>query len=143
MSVSREDNYTGVFDGKVGFGRNAAVVVIDFTLAYTTPGSPFFAEGVVRAVADTVPLLQGARAAGIPARVVTGYQGGQVNPVSDYILIRQADAHANRGRRLVPIARDRACVPAAQSSCSRIRGTAIQRGPTWASVRGPSGGAAR
>jgi len=41
-------------------------VVIDFTLAYTTPGSPFFAEGVVRAVADTVPLLQGARAAGMP-----------------------------------------------------------------------------
>jgi maleamate amidohydrolase len=66
MSVSREDNYTGVFDGKVGFGRNPAVVVIDFTLAYTTPGSPFFAEGVVRAVADTVPLLQAARAAGIP-----------------------------------------------------------------------------
>ena len=66
MSLSREDNYTGVFDGKVGFGRNPAVVVIDFTLAYTTPGSPFFAEGVVRAVADTVPLLQGARAAGIP-----------------------------------------------------------------------------
>ena len=66
MSRSREDNYTGVFDGKVGFGRNPAVVVIDFTLAYTTPGSPFFAEGVVRAVADTVPLLQAARAAGIP-----------------------------------------------------------------------------
>ena len=35
MSVSREDNYTGVFDGKVGYGRNPAVVVIDFTLAYT------------------------------------------------------------------------------------------------------------
>ena len=66
MSLSREDNYTGVFDGKVGFGRNPAVVVIDFTLAYTTPGSPFFAEGVVRAVADTVPLLEAARAAGIP-----------------------------------------------------------------------------
>ncbi len=66
MSLSREDNYTGVFDGKVGFGRNPAAVVIDFTLAYTTPGSPFFAEGVVRAVADTVPLLQAARAAGIP-----------------------------------------------------------------------------
>ena len=66
MSVSREDNYTGVFDGKVGYGRNPAVVVIDFTLAYTTPGSPFFAEGVVRAVADTVPLLDAARTAGIP-----------------------------------------------------------------------------
>ena len=66
MPVSREDNYTGVFDGKVGYGRNPAVVVIDFTLAYTTPGSPFFAEGVVRAVTDTVPLLEAARAAGIP-----------------------------------------------------------------------------
>ena len=66
MSVSREDNYTGVFDGKVGFGRSPAVVVIDFTLAYTTEGSPFFAEGVVRAVQETVPLLAAARAAGIP-----------------------------------------------------------------------------
>lgn len=34
------------------------------------------------------------RAAGIPARVVTGYQGGEVNPVGGYILVRQADAHA-------------------------------------------------
>ncbi len=34
------------------------------------------------------------RAAGIPARVVTGYQGGQINPVGEYILVRQADAHA-------------------------------------------------
>jgi transglutaminase-like putative cysteine protease len=34
------------------------------------------------------------RAAGIPARVVTGYLGGEVNPVGEYILVRQADAHA-------------------------------------------------
>jgi transglutaminase-like putative cysteine protease len=34
------------------------------------------------------------RAAGIPSRVVTGYQGGQINPVGDYVLVRQADAHA-------------------------------------------------
>lgn len=66
MSVSREQNYVGVFDGKVGFGDKPAVVVIDFTLAYTTPGSPFYAEGVVRAVRDTVPLLAAARAAGVP-----------------------------------------------------------------------------
>jgi maleamate amidohydrolase len=66
MSVSREKNYVGVFDGKVGFGAKPAVVVIDFTLAYTTPGSPFYAEGVVRAVRDTVPLLAAARAAGVP-----------------------------------------------------------------------------
>jgi maleamate amidohydrolase len=66
MDVTREQNYVGVFDGKVGFGSNPAVVVIDFTLAYTTPGSPFYAEGVVRAVRDTVPLLAAARRAGIP-----------------------------------------------------------------------------
>ena len=34
------------------------------------------------------------RAAGIPARVVTGYQGGEVNPVNNELIVRQADAHA-------------------------------------------------
>jgi transglutaminase-like putative cysteine protease len=35
-----------------------------------------------------------ARAAGIPARVVTGYQGGEWNRIGKYLLVRQADAHA-------------------------------------------------
>jgi transglutaminase-like putative cysteine protease len=34
------------------------------------------------------------RAAGIPARVVTGYQGGEVNRFGDYLIVRQAEAHA-------------------------------------------------
>jgi transglutaminase-like putative cysteine protease len=34
------------------------------------------------------------RAAGIPARVVTGYQGGEFNPVGNYLIVRQRDAHA-------------------------------------------------
>ena len=34
------------------------------------------------------------RAAGIPARIVTGYQGGEVNPFGSYLIVRQADAHA-------------------------------------------------
>lgn len=34
------------------------------------------------------------RIAGIPARVVGGYQGGQVNPLGDYLIVRQSDAHA-------------------------------------------------
>jgi transglutaminase-like putative cysteine protease len=34
------------------------------------------------------------RAAGIPARVVTGYQGGTFNRFSDYWILRQSDAHA-------------------------------------------------
>ena len=34
------------------------------------------------------------RAAGIPARVVLGYQGGEYNPLTGYHLVRQSDAHA-------------------------------------------------
>jgi len=34
------------------------------------------------------------RAAHIPARVVTGYQGGEYNDVGDYYIVRQSDAHA-------------------------------------------------
>ncbi len=34
------------------------------------------------------------RAAGIPARVVTGYQGGELNAVGNYYIVRQSDAHA-------------------------------------------------
>jgi transglutaminase-like putative cysteine protease len=34
------------------------------------------------------------RASGVPARVVTGYQGGEHNPVDDTWVIRQSDAHA-------------------------------------------------
>jgi protein-glutamine gamma-glutamyltransferase len=34
------------------------------------------------------------RAAGIPARVVTGYQGGEMNPLNDYLVVRQSEAHA-------------------------------------------------
>lgn len=34
------------------------------------------------------------RAAGVPARVVTGYQGGEINALGDYMIVRQSDAHA-------------------------------------------------
>jgi transglutaminase-like putative cysteine protease len=34
------------------------------------------------------------RAAGVPARVVTGYQGGEFNRVGNYLIVRQSDAHA-------------------------------------------------
>ena len=34
------------------------------------------------------------RMAGIPARVVTGYQGGETNPVDGFVTVYQADAHA-------------------------------------------------
>jgi transglutaminase-like putative cysteine protease len=34
------------------------------------------------------------RAAGIPSRVVTGYLGGEINEMGEYMLVRQRDAHA-------------------------------------------------
>ncbi len=34
------------------------------------------------------------RAAGIPARVVVGYQGGEVNPLENYLMVYQSSAHA-------------------------------------------------
>lgn len=34
------------------------------------------------------------RAAGIPARIVTGYQGGELNELGDYLIVRQSNAHA-------------------------------------------------
>lgn len=34
------------------------------------------------------------RAAGVPARVVGGYQGGEVNPITGHLVVRQYDAHA-------------------------------------------------
>ncbi len=34
------------------------------------------------------------RAAGVPTRLVTGYQGGVYNPVGKYLVVRQSEAHA-------------------------------------------------
>jgi len=33
------------------------------------------------------------RAAGIPARMVAGYLGGELNPYGEYLIVRQSDAH--------------------------------------------------
>lgn len=66
MIETREVNYRGVFDTALGFGKRPAVIVIDFVRAYTTPGAPFFGQGVVDAVEHSVSLLAAARAAAIP-----------------------------------------------------------------------------
>jgi transglutaminase-like putative cysteine protease len=49
-------------------------------------------EGFCEHYASSFTFLM--RAAGIPARVVTGYQGGERNPYDDTLIIRQFDAHA-------------------------------------------------
>ena len=49
-------------------------------------------EGFCEHYASAFTILM--RAAGIPARVVTGYQGGYWNDLGNYLLVRQSDAHA-------------------------------------------------
>lgn len=49
-------------------------------------------EGFCEHYASAFTVLM--RAAGIPARVVTGYQGGFWNKLGNYLLVRQSDAHA-------------------------------------------------
>jgi len=34
------------------------------------------------------------RQAGVPSRIVIGYQGGEMNPVGQYLMVRRSDAHA-------------------------------------------------
>jgi protein-glutamine gamma-glutamyltransferase len=49
-------------------------------------------EGFCEHIASAFVVLM--RALGIPARIVTGYQGGERNPVDGYWILRQSDAHA-------------------------------------------------
>ena len=49
-------------------------------------------EGFCEHYASALAVL--ARAGGIPARVVAGYQGSERNPFGDYWIVRQANAHA-------------------------------------------------
>lgn len=81
-SSSLHQNYQGLFDGRLGFGKKPAVLVVDFINAYTTPGSPLYALPVVEAVTETVDLLTLARQKNIPifyTRVIynkNGLDGG-------------------------------------------------------------------
>jgi transglutaminase-like putative cysteine protease len=49
-------------------------------------------EGFCEHIASAFVVLM--RAMDIPARIVTGYQGGEINSVDGYWIVRQSDAHA-------------------------------------------------
>ncbi len=49
-------------------------------------------EGFCEHYASALTVLL--RAAGLPARVVMGYQGGELNSLGGYYIVRQSDAHA-------------------------------------------------
>ena len=64
-------------------------------LLYENPIDEFLFEtkrGYCEHYASSFTVLM--RLAGIPARIVTGYQGGEINPINDFMTIRQSDAHA-------------------------------------------------
>ncbi|MFQ5659951.1 MAG: N-carbamoylsarcosine amidohydrolase [Gammaproteobacteria bacterium] len=66
MSKDKQANYVGVFDGRIGFGKKAALIVIDFMKGYVTEGSPLYAPGVVDAVRESPELIEAARANNVP-----------------------------------------------------------------------------
>ncbi len=64
-------------------------------LLYDNPVDEFLFEtkrGYCEHYASSFTVLM--RLAEIPARVVTGYQGGEINPIDQFMTLRQSDAHA-------------------------------------------------
>ncbi|MCG6863219.1 MAG: DUF3488 and transglutaminase-like domain-containing protein [Chromatiaceae bacterium] len=49
-------------------------------------------KGFCEHYASSFALLM--RIGGVPARIVLGYMGGEYNPIGDYLIVRQSDAHA-------------------------------------------------
>lgn len=68
MTEDLDANYARAgFHAPVGFGRRPALILIDFVMAYFTPGSPLYAgEGVAGALAAALRVLAVARRAGVP-----------------------------------------------------------------------------
>ncbi|PAU75178.1 N-carbamoylsarcosine amidohydrolase [Halomonas salipaludis] len=61
-----QDNYKGVWDSRIGFGEQSALIVVDFMQGYTIPGAPLYAPGVVAAMPHAAEALAQARRAGLP-----------------------------------------------------------------------------
>ncbi|SMC28910.1 protein of unknown function [Andreprevotia lacus DSM 23236] len=79
LAYLHNNSFVYTLDAPLLYGRNT----IDDLLFSTKAG---FCEHYAGAFVFLM------RAAGVPARVVTGYQGGELN--QDYFIVRQTDAHA-------------------------------------------------
>lgn len=66
MNDELSKNYQGVWDNRIGFGNKTALLAIDFTKAYITPGEPLYAPGAVDAVRHGEEVLAEARKVGLP-----------------------------------------------------------------------------
>jgi transglutaminase-like putative cysteine protease len=77
------------------FNQQPFVYTLSPPLLGDNPADQFLFEtrrGFCEHFATSFTLLM--RIAGIPARVVTGYQGGEYNPHGGYLIVQQSDAHA-------------------------------------------------
>ncbi len=63
---SATQNYAGVWDNRMGFGKKPVVLVIDLLQGYTLPGAPLLAPGVVKCVKEVPALLKVARKKKVP-----------------------------------------------------------------------------
>ncbi len=84
-----------VEEGLKYFGENNFVYTLNPPLLRADSVDGFLFEtrkGYCEHFASSFAFLM--RAAGIPARVVGGYQGGEINPYGGYLIVRQSDAHA-------------------------------------------------
>ena len=59
------ENYKGVFDNRIGFGKRPAMLLIDFVEAYFDKNCPLYAN-VEDNLASALRILDHARAANIP-----------------------------------------------------------------------------
>jgi maleamate amidohydrolase len=66
MADNADQNYAGVWDSRLGFGKKSAIIVIDLLQGYTTEGSALFAPGVVECVKQMPDFLALAREKGVP-----------------------------------------------------------------------------
>jgi len=66
MADKADQNYAGVWDSRLGFGKKSAIIVIDLLQGYTTEGSALFAPGVVECVKEMPEFLALAREKGVP-----------------------------------------------------------------------------
>lgn len=64
MTENLQDNYRGVYNNRIGFGKKPALILIDFVRAYFDKSCELYA-GVDEALASAKRVLEAARAAGV------------------------------------------------------------------------------
>ena len=101
VALGRSWREQGLSDGQII--NKALRMFHDQDFYYTTTPPPMLRDVVDQFMFDsrrgfcehyTAAFTILMRAAGIPTRIVTGYQGGSINPLDGYLVVRQHDAHA-------------------------------------------------